>query len=258
MALTAAERELAKAIQFDEGICEIISQQCGRKLNRLMALTDEFEQQPMDGLSISAGRREVESLVAALQARLTEYGYRTFWSEYFEPNGASQGDEIAILRTSDPYDILRIRRSNGGNYDVSTDDVITRLKEWETRCKFEIVGAASAWVAVQFVTLPENVCTFAEEVYRFCPDTVDQGVGLMNERDHPEEFAAARELCPTLSEEMQQQVEQQSAEFQKMEMPPELREYFASEAGFTTSTDMGIRLLAHSLQTTRQLFLWWD
>src|SRR5262249_9472386 len=143
------------------------------------------------------------------------------------------------------------------NYGVSTGAILKRVQSWRGQCYLEIVGAGGAWVGIQFATLPKNVCAFAEEVYEFCPDTVEQGVGLQNEKDHPEKFEAARRLCPNLSAKMERKLKEQKARFEAMEIPPQLRALLKS-SGFTTPTDMGIRLLAYELNESKQLFLWWD
>lgn len=259
MSLTAAERKLAAAIGFDEDVCEIVKDETGRTLQRLTAFAEEYEPEDTNGLSVSIDRQSVQPVIGKLQAKLVPRGYRAFWSEICETNGLKKSEEIAVVKTTDQYSILRLRRSNGGNYGVSMDAVISRLKEWENQCKFEIFGAGGAWVAIQFETLPENICAFAEEIYEFCPDTVEQGVGLTHESDDPETFEAARQLCPELSTEIEKKLDEHKARFQQMDIPPELRAMFDSDAGgFTTPTDMGIRLLAYQLTQSKQLFLWWD
>ncbi len=42
---------------------------------------------------------------------------------------------------------------------------------------WQIVGADNDWVEIEFKTLPKNLAVFAEEIYDFCPDAVDQGPG---------------------------------------------------------------------------------
>lgn len=259
MLLTAEERNLVAAIGFDENVCELVKEQTRGTLNRLTALTEEYEAEDTNGLSVAVDRQVVEPVIGKLQPQLLPQGYRAFWSEMCEANGLVKSEEIALLKTTDHYSIIHIRRSCGANYGVSMDDVITKLKEWETRCRFEIFGAGSAWVAVQFHTLPEAICAFAEEIYDFCPDTVEQGVGLTNESDDPEAFEAARKLCPHLSAKMEQKLAKQKENHEQMDIPLQLREMLESGAGgFTTPTDMGIRLLAHQLNESKQLFLWWD
>lgn len=39
----------------------------------------------------------------------------------------------------------------------------------------EIVGAGGDWIEAEFVNQPKHMQVFAEEVYEFCPDVVDQG-----------------------------------------------------------------------------------
>lgn len=121
------------------------------------------------------------------------------------------------------------------------------------RYPLQVRGAYYDWVALDFEDLPADVCRFAEEVYEFCPDSVEQGVGLMQESKHPEAFAEARALCPELSPAMQAKLDERKKQFEvtraKYKLPP---------PALTTSTEMGIRLLARHIQTTKSLFLWWD
>ncbi len=258
MSLTTVERELASTIGMSVEICEIVKQQCPGILSQLSAVTADYQWQPIAGLSVAVKRSDVQPMLAALQPKLIPHGYRAFWSESRGPDGRRQSDEIAVARTDSDTFILDIRRPSGANYGVSAADVVNKIQDWKERSKCQVIGAATDWVAIDFETLPDNACRFAEEVYCFCPDTVEQGVGLMSEEDDPETFAAARKLCPTLSAEMQQKIDAQTARFQQMTLPPQLRQMLDAGMGFSTPTDMGIRLLAYNLQLSRQLFLWWD
>jgi hypothetical protein len=204
MTLNADEKKLAAAIGFEEDVCDLVKELTGGVLERLTAVTEEYEQQDSNGISVRVDRQDVETVIARLQRQLTARGYRAFWSEVYESNGLKEGDEIAVLKSTDHYDIIRIRRPNGANYGVSMDDILAKLREWEVYCRLRVFGAARDWVAVEFETFPESICAFAEDVYEFCPDTVEQGVGLAHESEEPEKFQAARELCPELSDTMRQ------------------------------------------------------
>lgn len=258
MSLTVVELELANSIGIATEICEIVKHECNGTLKQLSVVTDDYQLQPIAGLSVAVRRSDVQPILASLQPRLTPFGYRAFWSERCDTNGRKESDEIAVARTDSDTFILGIRRPNGANYGLSPDDVANKIQDWKGRCQCQVVGAATDWVAIDFETLPGGACRFAEEVYNFCPDTVEQGVGLMNEADQPETFAAARALCPTLSTEMQQKIDAQTARFKKMVLPPQLRQMVDAGLAFGTPTDMGVRLLAYSLEQSRQLFLWWD
>jgi hypothetical protein len=55
------------------------------------------------------------------------------------------------------------------------------LKEWEKTSPFDIIGADNDWVEIEFKSLPKDLKSFAEEVYDFSPDAVDQGPGSTTE-----------------------------------------------------------------------------
>ena len=195
------DEKLARDVGFDPAVLALIRRHSRKKIERMMVPGSDGESiLPGPGLSVKVADGEAaEALMTPLQPELGPLGYRAFWSTRQDPRGRREGDEVVVIKSADRYEPLRVRRTDAGNYDISTDDIIDRLKAWEQLCNFEVVGAASDWVALTFETLPERICAFAEEVYLFCPDSVGQGVGLKRERDHPELFAAARKLCPTVS-----------------------------------------------------------
>lgn len=262
MCLTESEKRLVAEIGFEEDIYDLLRQDAGRAWDRLEGLSDQHESHAVNGLSLSVAQGEVEPFFERVQPVLLSRGYRAFWSELHEPNGLKRSDEIAVVKGDDDFQMIRLRRSDGANYGVATEDILLKLAEWRNRCDFEVSGASRAWVFLRFTTLPENVCRFAEEVYEFCPDTVEQGVGLNSEQDEPETFEAARLLCPEISEQMQRKLAEDKAKQQAMPLPPgaaELLSQLESGAfGFNTSTEMGIRLLALDIKESRNLFLWWD
>ncbi len=174
MPLTPAENELAATIGFDPDVCDVVKRQTGGTLDRLTILTEDFEQRQADGLSVEVGRDEIERMIAFIQPQISQKGYRAFWSDTHESNGLKKSDVIAVLKTNDPYAILSVQGTAGMNYDVSFEDVVQKLKEWERRCRFQIIGAAGDWVALQFESLPDDICAFAEEIYEFCPNTAEQ------------------------------------------------------------------------------------
>ncbi len=87
---------------------------------------------------------------------------------------------IGILKGTDQYEILRIMHTDGDEYDITNQDVIDRLKEWEKISSFDIIGADNDWVELEFKTLPRDLKAFVEEVYDFAPDAVDEGPGTVN------------------------------------------------------------------------------
>ncbi len=91
---------------------------------------------------------------------------------------------LGAIKSNDEMDILRWRGTNGINYDHTNQDVINKLEEWGKENPVRIVGVSFDWVLFNFEHPVKNVEQLAKEVYDFCPDVVEQGVGTMDELKH--------------------------------------------------------------------------
>ncbi len=91
------------------------------------------------------------------------------------PEEIYRGLKIGVLKGIDPYDILRVMQTNGDNDDISNEDVIAKLREWEKGSPFEIIGAENDWIEIEFKKLPKNLRSFVEDLEDFCPDAVEGG-----------------------------------------------------------------------------------
>jgi hypothetical protein len=81
------------------------------------------------------------------------------------------------LKGSNDLEILRYRKTDACNYDYENEDIIAKIAEWDQQYGLVILGCGRDWLELEFKKLPEDLNAFAEEVYAFCPDSVDQGVG---------------------------------------------------------------------------------
>jgi hypothetical protein len=72
----------------------------------------------------------------------------------------------------DPFAALREAETNGENYDVSTSDIIARLKKWQKLCDFRLAAVDYNTVTIKFQTLPKDVAAFVKDAYDLCPDLV--------------------------------------------------------------------------------------
>ncbi|MBI3272881.1 MAG: DUF4253 domain-containing protein [Planctomycetes bacterium] len=90
------------------------------------------------------------------------------------PN-APKGVEIVVAPGANQFDILRLARTDACNYDMDTEAVIEKLQEFDRLCGIRIWQAETDTVQLDLVDEPRDVSAFAVEVYRFCPDIVDQG-----------------------------------------------------------------------------------
>jgi hypothetical protein len=127
------------------------------------------------GISFKTNEGEAEEMVEKLNAEFKRIGYQAFICNL-------DYEEIGIIKGIDQFDILKIRQTNGDNYDISNEEVIAKLRAWHQRYPFTIIGADFDWVEAKFKLLPENkeLKAFADEIYKFCPDIVDQGSGSID------------------------------------------------------------------------------
>src|SRR5215469_7435301 len=84
-------------------------------------------------------------------------------------------------KPADQYELIREADTDAANYDLDTDAIIARLKEWESLCKFRVTAAGHDTVEIEFETFPEDMDAFVRDLYDFCPDLVDQGTGCLHE-----------------------------------------------------------------------------
>ena len=119
----------------------------------------------------------------ALKKQAAQKGYLVFvfdgdFAEDDEGNSTPY-HHLAVLKGTDELDIIRWRQSDGCNYDIFADDIIAKLAKWRINNKLVVMGAGMDWVRFKFETLPNDMDAFAEELYEFCCDIVDQGTGTV-------------------------------------------------------------------------------
>jgi hypothetical protein len=172
--LSPQAEELAKSIKFDRQVLIMAKEESGESIHRLIGYDEKDYQIIADGIAVTVPEDRTDIVLASLRKKLSPLKYMAF---VVEVNAGIKTDRIGILKGTDQYDILRVMHTDGDDYDISNSDVIERLKEWEKSSPFDIIGADNDWVEIEFKTLPKDLRAFAEEVYDFCPDTVDQGPG---------------------------------------------------------------------------------
>ncbi len=127
---------------------------------------------------------------------------------------------------SDPFILIREAGTASEYHDLSTEEIIARLEEWKEFCDFDVVDAEEDSVTLKFKKLPEDLESFAEEIYDFAPDVVDQEFGTFDDIDDEDED----------SEDMH-----------------ELADDVASD-----DPDFGLKVLINSLRRDKKLQLWWE
>jgi hypothetical protein len=176
--LSPHEEEIARRIGFDKEVFTLLKEETREPIHQLTGYDEDGYQIMADGVSVSAPQDKVEKLLAGLKPKLHKKGYMAF---IVEMNDGIKTDKIGVLKGIDPYDILRVMQTNGDNDDVSHEDVIAKLREWEKGSTFEIIGAENDWIEIAFKKLPKNLRSFVEDLEDFCPDAVEGGASVEEE-----------------------------------------------------------------------------
>jgi hypothetical protein len=172
--LSPYAEELAKIINFDRRVLLLVKEETQDRIGRLVGFDEDGYQIIASGIVVSVPEDQTDRVLASLRRKLRPLKYMPF---VVEMNEGLKIEKIGVLKGTNQYDILRVMQTNGDDYDISNQDVIDWLKECEVHSSFDIIGADNDWVEIEFNRLPKDLEDFAEEVYDFSPDTVDQGPG---------------------------------------------------------------------------------
>jgi hypothetical protein len=176
--LSPHEEEVARRIGFDKEVPLLLKGATQEPIHRMTGYDGDGYQIMVDGISASVPQDKVEQLLSSIKPVLHKKGYMVF---IVEMNDGIKTDKIGVLKGNDQYDILRVMQTNGEGDDVSNEDVIAKLKEWEKGSPFEIIGAENDWIELEFKKLPNNLKSFVEDLEDFCPAAVEGGAGAEEE-----------------------------------------------------------------------------
>ncbi|MBP6127765.1 DUF4253 domain-containing protein [Flavobacterium sp.] len=132
----------------------------------------------LKGLVFGEKNSKSYELVFNLMDGFRKKGYTIFLLEN-NFNIDNQLDNIGVLKTTDKYSILKQIGTNGINYDIDNDSLINIIKRFEKKYSLELIGASGDWCEFVINSEPKDWTKFAKEVYKVCPDVVDQGTGTI-------------------------------------------------------------------------------
>jgi hypothetical protein len=172
--LSPQAEDVARQIGFDRKVLIILKEETHEHIQRLTGFDENDYPIMVNGISVNVPEDLSGRILTSVRARLKPLRYMAF---VVAMNDGPKQDTIGVIKGTDQYDILRTMRTNGKEYEILSEDVVARFKDWEKSFSFDILGADNDWVEIEFKTLPKDFAAFAEEVYAFCPDAVDQGPG---------------------------------------------------------------------------------
>ncbi|MDR6226819.1 DUF4253 domain-containing protein [Desmospora profundinema] len=136
------------------------------------------------GLSLLLDKEEAEAGLTALRSVLPPgtlaFIGSTKWLDHTGDDREGMA-ELVLSPGEDQWDILRTARTNATNYEMDTDDVIRELKAIDNAVGIDIFHAETDMVSFRLKSDPNNWDAFCEDLYRLCPDIVDQGVGSVDD-----------------------------------------------------------------------------
>jgi hypothetical protein len=179
--LDESETALAETLGFDKEILLEVKSYADAPLSQLKTVFSEYLPETKkikktvtkhSGIIFSTDQKKAREIILLLKESLKAKGYRIFLSEM---HFGYSPDQVAIIKSNDQFDILRVKQTDAANFGLDNNAVITHLKKWHELYPFEIIGADLDWVEAEFIQQPKDMLQFAKEVYKFCPDVVDQG-----------------------------------------------------------------------------------
>ena len=170
-----AETIVANAVGLTDSALAIIREMAGGPLSGLHPVDSGGMPLPAAGVSFGLPQRKTESTVARLRARLGP-GHLVFIAE--RGYGITP-DSVGIIAGTDQFRILRVRNTDGANYDISNDSVLVLARLWDKQYGLEITGAALDWFEARILRPPADYTAFANVLNEICPDIVTQGVNTV-------------------------------------------------------------------------------
>lgn len=172
--LTERERDICQAISFDVKIAELIKQKTKDSIVQIPEISEygEVLNGKGNGLCSVVDENTGFDFVLKEKENFKAMGYLLF---VFEDDQSKK--YLTSIKGQDELDIVRWRQTNGINHDKENKDIVEKLKTWKQQNDFVILGVSMDWLQFQFKTMPADIDSFANEVYEFCPDIVDQGAG---------------------------------------------------------------------------------
>jgi len=185
--LTSEEKIICDTLQIDTSIIKDIRAFNTNKiepfhysLGKFITKDGEIESDPifLKGLVFKEANTKSYDLVFSLKDGFKQKGYSIFLLEN-NFNIENKPDNIGILKTTDKYTVLKQIATDGINWDITNDSLISIIKTFDKKYSLELIGASGDWCEFIIHNEPKSWTQFAKEVYKVCPDVVDQGTGTV-------------------------------------------------------------------------------
>jgi hypothetical protein len=172
--LSPKETALVNKLDFNIELMKELKTETKAEIIQLPAIdheTGEVLNEFYDGIQSNIPEEQANSIVKNLKEKFRTKGYLIFVF-----TGDEDTKSIAVIKGTNDLDILRYRRTDGINHGYENEDIVAKISEWNDKFGLTVIGCGRDWLELEFKNLPTDLDSFSEEVYKFCPDSVDQGV----------------------------------------------------------------------------------
>lgn len=173
MTLTEEELLLAEKVGFPISVFELLKRETKNTISQYHLYNDSNDLIGLSEKAIISNVEDGKKSIKHMQKWLIGKKYFAFLSK-IKSNAANQ---ITILKAENQFDILQFQKTDGGGYDITTNQVIAKLALWDKLFGVNIIGADNSWVLFEIKKMTKDINWFAQELYEFCPDILDQGFG---------------------------------------------------------------------------------
>lgn len=177
---------------FPEEIVGVLEKETAKKAQALLVTAWEPHESlegvnvakdvPVDGISIKALKEsKAQEILRTHYDEFSQKGYLLFLTNLtFDDQWQSRYD-LALIKAENQYEIVEFMNTEAPNYNLNNKQIIEQLKKWEESLEFRIVAVDGNRIEAQILKMPDDVGLFAKEIFDFCPDTVWQGTGSLEE-----------------------------------------------------------------------------
>ncbi len=75
------------------------------------------------------------------------------------------------------FDVFREHQTSAPGYEPTTDEIVEIVEKWNVKFGVAVSEVRPDRFTIQFTKLPENLDEFAQELYAFCPNIIEQDFG---------------------------------------------------------------------------------
>lgn len=158
----------------------------------MQILRDVFWMHPRSYATYDFGRKKDQDCVSVITTpfwaknklplvrRMVSSGLIAFMGtqhKYWDKTLNYEDAEVVIGVGQDQFDIIRLARTFPANYNLSTEDVVRKLMQYDENFGIDITHAETDTVEFRLLKIPSDFNRFIIDLGSFCPDIVTQEFG---------------------------------------------------------------------------------